>query len=513
MNKIQFSNGTKTSSAKVTIEGTDYEVTPATYDGATPLNATVFNNMQENIEDAIDTKANTSDVYTKIETEELIPTKDHLLNVSSNIDNSYKVNMIKTKNLFDENDTSERFNGNIADTSATTITPATYTYIVYIPVKSNTTYAITKVKCASTNIFRVADTTTIPAQNVAISNVEDFSTETIGIHTTNSTAKYMAIAIIQTNITTTTLKEVLDSIQIEEGSTATTYEPFIQNEININNEKYSDTINVGAEEDSRSKVNILHSNNLINPQFATTTQNGVTITNNGNGTYTLNGTATDTVQFNLMTNLNLTGTYKMTGCPSTGSQETYYMFARNSAWSKFISDKGEGTIGTFDSTVAVLCITVANGVTCNNVVFKPMITKDTSKTYADFEPYIVPSIKVDNEEIYKQPKVLWENSSPTTDIANNGSFNLNSDDYTEYEIQYYMSTSDNANVFSTGRIPKGKSTILNVIRSTASGITGYERPMNYNSDTLIKCGIPYSVIASARSATASILIPYRIIGY
>lgn len=53
MEKINFQTGTKISSAKVTIDGTDHEVTPAQYEGATPLNPTVLNRLQTNIENAI----------------------------------------------------------------------------------------------------------------------------------------------------------------------------------------------------------------------------------------------------------------------------------------------------------------------------------------------------------------------------------------------------------------------------------------------------------------------------
>lgn len=45
--------GTKVSSAKVTIDGVDYPVTPARYTGATPLSSVVMNAMQTNIENAI----------------------------------------------------------------------------------------------------------------------------------------------------------------------------------------------------------------------------------------------------------------------------------------------------------------------------------------------------------------------------------------------------------------------------------------------------------------------------
>lgn len=57
MNKINFQDGTKVSNAKVTIDGVDYPVTSARYDGATPLSAYVMNKLQDNIEDAIDQNA------------------------------------------------------------------------------------------------------------------------------------------------------------------------------------------------------------------------------------------------------------------------------------------------------------------------------------------------------------------------------------------------------------------------------------------------------------------------
>ena len=54
MNKIPFQDGTKVSNAKVTIDGTDYNVTPAQYTGTTPLTAYNLNLLQDRIEDAID---------------------------------------------------------------------------------------------------------------------------------------------------------------------------------------------------------------------------------------------------------------------------------------------------------------------------------------------------------------------------------------------------------------------------------------------------------------------------
>lgn len=53
MNKINFQNGTLVAKAKVTINGTVYEVEPAEYEGTTPLNAENLNQIQTNAENAI----------------------------------------------------------------------------------------------------------------------------------------------------------------------------------------------------------------------------------------------------------------------------------------------------------------------------------------------------------------------------------------------------------------------------------------------------------------------------
>lgn len=56
MEKINFEDGQKTTSAYVTIDETDYTVTDAVWTGETPLSAYNLNNMQVNIEKAINKK-------------------------------------------------------------------------------------------------------------------------------------------------------------------------------------------------------------------------------------------------------------------------------------------------------------------------------------------------------------------------------------------------------------------------------------------------------------------------
>jgi hypothetical protein len=53
MEKILFEDAALTSQAKVTIDGVDHLVTEAEYSGGTDLNANTFNQLQDNVEDAI----------------------------------------------------------------------------------------------------------------------------------------------------------------------------------------------------------------------------------------------------------------------------------------------------------------------------------------------------------------------------------------------------------------------------------------------------------------------------
>lgn len=61
MRKIVFEDATLTNQAKVTIDGVDHLVTEAEYNGGTDLNASTFNELQDNVEDAIEEA--TKEVY------------------------------------------------------------------------------------------------------------------------------------------------------------------------------------------------------------------------------------------------------------------------------------------------------------------------------------------------------------------------------------------------------------------------------------------------------------------
>lgn len=127
--------------------------------------------------------------------------------------------------------------------------------------------------------------------------------------------------------------------------------------------------------------------NLINAMYQTTTKGGITCTNNSNGTYTLNGTATSEAVFTIVSRLDISGTYRIIGCPPNGSNGTYNISVNvDGAWSVNNYDIGNGSIIN-PSSYIIIAIAIRNGVTCNNLVFKPMLTTDLAATYDDFEPY------------------------------------------------------------------------------------------------------------------------------
>ena len=124
--------------------------------------------------------------------------------------------------------------------------------------------------------------------------------------------------------------------------------------------------------------------NLLKPTLETITENGVTCTNNGDGTYTLNGTATSNVrfQFGIDDNLIVGKTYKALGIPIDGSYSTILM-----GWDNHGYFNKEGTVDKKTSEPRPISMQVIQGYTCDNLVFKPMLTTNLNATYDDFVPY------------------------------------------------------------------------------------------------------------------------------
>lgn len=119
--------------------------------------------------------------------------------------------------------------------------------------------------------------------------------------------------------------------------------------------------------------------------YTTSTKNGITYTDNGDGTITANGTATAYSDFALESRIDTDtpftlpdGTYIISGCPEGGGTSTYRILVGKTvdgAWSTIVGDGGSGATFEYDSSMGNLGVVIAvyNGTTVDNVTFKPMI--------------------------------------------------------------------------------------------------------------------------------------------
>ena len=160
--------------------------------------------------------------------------------------------------------------------------------------------------------------------------------------------------------------------QLELGSTATTYTPYISD---------FSTVNV-----IRCGKNILEY-----PYVETTlTRNGLTFTDNKDGTITVNGTATADTQFRLQDTVIYPNNFNpfnsiigkqiyINGSPEGSSKDTYAI-----QWIQ-TGNLGNGTILEVQSTYYRFAILIKSGITVENLVFKPQIIVGSENT--PYEPY------------------------------------------------------------------------------------------------------------------------------
>lgn len=133
------------------------------------------------------------------------------------------------KNLFDKD------NGNILNAyiqaSSQKILGSPNDRVIYISCQPNTAYTISKSvdPNSSRNRCRIGETTTTPELDMQVSNfVYDISIDITPnyTYTTSSSAQYLVVYIWTAN-GDLSWEQMLNSIQIEKGSTATDYEPYV----------------------------------------------------------------------------------------------------------------------------------------------------------------------------------------------------------------------------------------------------------------------------------------------
>ena len=129
--------------------------------------------------------------------------------------------------------------------------------------------------------------------------------------------------------------------------------------------------------------------NLLNATLQTTTSNGVTCTNNNDGTYTLNGTATANAFFSIQSAMQVIAgnTYRFLGIPAGTIGAVYFQFYNGDGYTRSVQG---GTNFEAKQEELDIGLYVDNGDTVSNLIIKPMIVdaeKYPDATYDDFEPY------------------------------------------------------------------------------------------------------------------------------
>lgn len=223
-----------------------------------------------------------------------------------------------------------------------------------------------------------------------------------------------AAQIEQNKVDIASLKKETGSLKEDISTKITKFYASSQGETHLadsDNGKIMDMMLYGKSEQKR-----YSGKNLLNATLQTTTQNGVTCTANGDGTYTINGTATSDTLFHIGYFIFEKDTkYKIVGCPQGGSLNTLY---RLDGSLNANSDTGNGIVYSGDGNKRNARIVVFNGATVDNLLFKPMITTDLTATYDDFEPYTggIPSPNPD------YPQEIKSVANPTVKVCGKNLF-------------------------------------------------------------------------------------------
>ena len=193
--------------------------------------------------------------------------------------------------------------------------------------------------------------------------------------------------LAQTNQNVEDLYTILEQAQVV---TVTTLEQAYTTRETADGENIVDGVQTTVKE-IRGKT--VATTNLTTYPYAesTLTRNGVTFTDNGDGSITVNGTAAAQTDFILSASnnpasasLNAGQSYTLSGCPSGGGEDKYILRCSGSPSGVWNDTGSSRTFSPTDNTTPYnFCIRIAAGYTANNLVFRPMLNEGTeAKPYS-----------------------------------------------------------------------------------------------------------------------------------
>lgn len=130
--------------------------------------------------------------------------------------------------------------------------------------------------------------------------------------------------------------------------------------------------------------------NLLKSELQSITKNGVTCTANGDGTYTLNGTATaeiDVLIGHTIKTFKKNTKLKIAGMPTTGKAFVYDSFNSLGGQSFAYGFEGKEYQTKSESSHSNCNLHIPSGTSLPNVIIRPMIVENLNATYDDFVPY------------------------------------------------------------------------------------------------------------------------------
>ena len=213
--------------------------------------------------------------------------------------------------------------------------------------------------------------------------------------------------------------------------------------------------------------------NLLKPTKETIIQDGVTFTNNNDGTYTMNGNAAKDIYDSLKIFTLPKGKYKIVGAPSSYKNHLYITKLNDFSYVKYSDEEFEVTDSSQDYSIVLRTYTGSN---YTNIIFKPMVTTNLDATYDDFVPYTGNAGSV-NGDVAKLNSNL-NGHTVNSDVPDNAKF---TDTVVGVQNNLVSTLTDEALSAAQGKILNDKITDISISKANVSvGLGGAVVPESGN---------------------------------
>lgn len=306
------------------------------------------------------------------------------------------------KQLFDKNNANLVYDSYL-DGSGNIGNGGPYAIVLYIPITGGKSYTVSK-KITNYSTFRVGTTRDIPALGVnGIDVVSKTGNDTSATLTTSENSKYLTVFCIRTDYDD--LQEILDSIQIEEGTVATEYEPYTGGQPSPSPD-YEQPINSieGSVEFACRGKNLFNKNTVVDGYLS---QTGQIESNTGfktsdfikvmpNTSYFLNNTNTRRLKFYDINKNVITSDWDLT---SAGSQS--FTTLSNAYYLRFSIDINVIDINTIQLEQGTQATEIEPYIEPNEVIFN--LNEEKLRSVGDVKDELV--VDLDTGDYYKVENV------------------------------------------------------------------------------------------------------------